>query len=332
MEKDQIIKLPINETPMIRCYRIHAYVMNILDVSHISNWEKYVISHYLCLHNGAKKIARDYLDFHLENNYTNIVDGFRDNSWFDIIQVHDFNIEDHKNSQNIKNLIISYLEDRYYCLQNVNEACFPHTYYYGGSVFNNISMVYGYDATKDVFMMLDYDSQDRFGTSRVSFDDYFAAISSVTVRNRLNFIKANQNHCFKFDFNHSLKLLNCYLHSQNAYSDHNEYTNHIFGYESVERTLYETQNNRMNIINIRAILEHKDILLKYFRYVTNNSYIKNENFLKIYEEINEEMHIIFMKILKKMMFAGNNCNYLKESDLIRRLNEKEAELLRCYLG
>ena len=78
MEKDQIIKLPINETPMIRCYRIHAYVMNILDVSHMSNWEKYVISHYLCLHNGAKKIARDYLDFHLENNYTNIVDGFRE--------------------------------------------------------------------------------------------------------------------------------------------------------------------------------------------------------------------------------------------------------------
>lgn len=72
-------------------------------------------------------------------------------------------------------------------------------------------------------------------------------------------------------------------------------------------------------------------MLRYFQYITNNSYIKNEKFLKIYKEINEEIHIIFMKILKKMMFAGNDCNYLKESDLIRRLNNKEAEFLNFYL-
>lgn len=97
--------LSIDTNPLIRCYRIHAYVMNILMLADY-NFEKYVLSNYLCLHNGKDGIRREYLDFHLDNNYRNISDVFRDNEWFDIVQIHDFDSENYRNKKEIKDSII----------------------------------------------------------------------------------------------------------------------------------------------------------------------------------------------------------------------------------
>ena len=247
---------------MIRCYRIHGYLLNIMGTAY-PDFEKYVISNYLCLHNGKENIRREYLDFHLDNNFLDIKQLFRYNDWFDVIQVHDLNNENYKNSIEIKNLIIEFLEKGHYVLHNVNESYLSHTARYGKPDSNNIVMIYGYDFEKDTFLMLDYNAMGIFGTSEVISGEYLNSLAKVTVTNRINFIKAKQGLTFEFDFERSLKLLDCYVQSKNAYPDHDDYMNNIFGYEGVERSLREMQYTGVNLIRMRAIIEHKDVILSY---------------------------------------------------------------------
>lgn len=177
--------------------------------------------------------------------------------------------------------------------------------------------------------MLDYDAYGRFCVSSVPSNEYFHSVSQVTVSNRLNFVKAKENIDFSFDFEHSLKLLRCYLCSQNAYPDHVDYKNHVFGYEGVDMAFRDI--HCLNMVDIRAILEHKNIMCKYFEYITNNGYLKKDTYVLMYKDIALQMKIIFLKIIKKILLYKNNRDYTTECDAIRRLNEKEAKLLEGYL-
>lgn len=78
----------VNTNPYIRCYRVHAYMLNIVGLSNKS-FNKYVFTNYLCLHNGKENVRREYLDFHLDNNFLNIKDLYRYNDWFDIFKFLD---------------------------------------------------------------------------------------------------------------------------------------------------------------------------------------------------------------------------------------------------
>ncbi len=106
------IKLLINPKPLIQCYRIHAYVLNIIGQRYPKFYD-YVISNYLCLHNGKENIRREYLDFHLDNNFIDIRSLFRDNSWFDVVQIYDFDSDHYVVKDEIKPLIISFLQKGY---------------------------------------------------------------------------------------------------------------------------------------------------------------------------------------------------------------------------
>lgn len=329
MGQQQYIKLPIDINPIIRSYRIHAYLINIVGNIYKNEFEKYIISNYLCLHNGIPNILIDYLDFHINNNYLNNKDMFRDNSWFYITQLYEFDIANYIKNDHIKKLIIDFLSDGYYVIQNVNEACLFHTIKYGSDTVNNISLLYGYDALLDSFMMLDYNYHGDFCGSLVPAREYFMSISSTIGKNRLNFIKIKEGLQFDFDFEHSLNLLKCHVYSLNAYPDHDEYNNHLFGYESVKRSLDEIQNNGINMINIRVIMEHKNILLKYFRYITDYNYVNNQKYYEFYKKINVEMRIVFMKILKKSVLKSND--YKPEINRICELNFEERKLLKNFL-
>ena len=321
-----IYQLPVEENPIIRCYRIHAYLLNIIGIPYKNEFDRYLISHYLALHNTYRG---DYLDFHLENNYLNIREMFRDNNWFRVIQMHHFDPEDDSELSNIRECIVEFIKKGYYIVQNVDESCLKHTSKFGGVPVNNISMITGYDDINDAFYMLDYDAYGLFCVSSVPSNEYFHSVSQVTVSNRLNFVKAKENIDFSFDFEHSLKLLRCYLCSQNAYPDHVDYKNHVFGYEGVDMAFRDI--HCLNMVDIRAILEHKNIMCKYFEYITNNGYLKKDTYVLMYKDIALQMKIIFLKIIKKILLYKNNRDYTTECDAIRRLNEKEAKLLEGYL-
>ena len=53
MNYNKNIILSVNRNPWIRCYRIHAYAMNIVG-NIVPSFENYVLSNYLCLHNGKE--------------------------------------------------------------------------------------------------------------------------------------------------------------------------------------------------------------------------------------------------------------------------------------
>ena len=295
------------------------------------DFEKYVLSNYLCLHNGREKIRREYLDFHLDNNYLNINDMFRNNEWFDIVQIRDFDCNNYMHKNEIKELILYFLNNGYYVLHNLNESYLPHSSMFGRFNANNISMVYGYNDTNDSFMLLDYDLNGRFGPSAVLSSDYLKALSAVTCTNRINFIKAKKGLCFEFDNNRALNLLTCHINSENAYTNHEDYINNIFGYKGIERAINEMYSNGLNMIRIRVIKEHKDVVQKYMKYVAENHLCDDRKYYNEYTTICNDMNCIFFKILKKMAVLKNEQDYGNELEEIKKINDKEAILLEKYL-
>lgn len=77
------------------------------------------------------------------------------------------------------------------------------------------------------------------------------------------------------------------------------------------------------------IKEHKYIILRYLKYVLDNGYTDSNKYYMCYKRIFYDMDIIFMKIIKKRL-QKRKC-FIDEIDQIRRLNEREAELLNNYL-
>lgn len=329
MNNFDIVSLPINVNPIIRSYRVHSYLINIMENIY-PDFEKYVISNYLCLHNGKKNIRMEYLDFHLDNNFLSIRELFRNNSWFDVVQISDCNCQDNRKQIETRDLIVEFLNRGYYVLHGVNESCLSHTVRYGKPVSNNIAMTYGYNYKRNTFFLLDYNNKGRYGPSEVSYEEYFNSLKTVTIDNRLNFIKAKNGLVFNFDFERSIKLLKCHVHSQNAYQNHDDYMNNVFGYEGVERSLEEMQKTGINLVRMRVIMEHKNTVLSCLRYASDNNLI-DVNIVKYYNEINKKMHTIFMKIFKKAFVCKDNVNYSDDFDDIRLLNENEETLMKKFL-
>ena len=128
MKEKQTILIPVNIDPPIRCYRIHAYLINIIGNAY-PDFSLYIISNYLSLHNGDERWRREYLDFHLDNNFINVSDLFLDNSWFDVVQI-DFSASSKLLDSEVKEQIIFYLKKGYYVLHRVNECALPHANVY----------------------------------------------------------------------------------------------------------------------------------------------------------------------------------------------------------
>lgn len=332
MEKRKIILNPISVDPPIRCYRIHAYVINIIGNTY-PDFYLYLISHYLSLHNGMERYRREYLDFHLENNYINVRELFRDNSWFDIIKFEDI-CHSALLITEIKNQILRYLKQGYYVLHRANEGAFPHSNIYRCEQADNNVLTLGYCYENDSFAVLDYEMSGRFGLSWVSCYDYLRSLLTVKQDNRLklNFIKAKPGLVFSFDNQHAKKLLSCYVKCENAYPDNEKYKNNIFGYEGVERCIKTMESDKINFIRLRVINEHKKIVSKYMTWSVDHGYIDRSDFCDDYRKISNDMNLIFLKALKKQICYGiNKVSYQTEFDAIRYLNEQERKLLLNYL-
>lgn len=321
---DEKIILSVNTDPYIRCYRIHAYIINLID-QYYPDFILYVFSNYLNLHNRTFNHPRNHLDFNLDNNFLNIESLFRNNNFFDIVQLNIFERTMFKQcTMEIKDLIIGFLKRGYYILHVSNEACYLN---YPDSQ-DNIVLTYGFD--KSYFLLLGYSSNGVFGSTVVSVEQYFKSLETVTHCNRLNFIKVKKDLSFSFDFKKSINLINCYINSLNAYPDHEDYTCNIFGYESVERTIRDMKKHCFNIINIRVILEHKKILERYIQYLIKNNYLKNYSICIRYENIRKKMEVIFMRIIKKSLL-GSSMDLNENLDSILILNEEEKDVLASLL-
>ena len=107
-------------------------------------------------------LRREYLDFHLDNNFINIRELWRNNNWFDTIQVHDFDDNNYLHAKEIKNLFMFFIHEGYYVLHAVNEAYLPHSSMYGCGIANNIELSHGYNDNMDVFYLLDYNKSRNF--------------------------------------------------------------------------------------------------------------------------------------------------------------------------
>ncbi len=69
----------------------------------------------------------------------------------DIVQVQDFNAENYRKKNEIRDLIVYFIENGYYLLQKVNEGSLPHSSKYGAESEDNTSMLHGFDWDKKVF-------------------------------------------------------------------------------------------------------------------------------------------------------------------------------------
>lgn len=318
--------LPTESNPMLKSYRIHAYMINIMQEH--SDFYYYLISNYLCLHN--KRNGKDYLDFHLTNYFCNMKSLFYNNDWFDICQkdISSFNCSE---ENNIKDIIIDYLRKGYYVIHGVNESCLPHTIYYRGDVVNNIGMTCGYSYKLDSFCVLDYDKYGHFGCSWIPYTNYIQSIISTTIQNKfLNFIKTKQEIAFTFDQPTAIKLLKCHLNSQSAYPDYAAFSNNLIGYEAINRSLENMKNAGVDFIRLRAIKEHKNMVLRYLQHVCSEG-IDDYIFYERYKIINRMMENIFMCILKDSFCDAPISQTINRIKLIQEINKQEFQLISDYL-
>ncbi len=319
------IALSITTTPLIRSYRIHAYMFNLMQ-NH-PTFLNYVISNYLCLHN--KQNNRDYLDFHLDNYFCNMSSLFHDNSWFEIKQV-DISSDEFKNPEAIKQTILEHLNQGYYAIHRVNEAYLPHTNYYGENCINNNEMTFGYSQRCDSFFVLDYNQNGQFCSSLVNSNDYLKAIKITMSPIYLNFIKAKKEIDFCFDQPRALKLLRCHMDSITAYPEYKDFSNNLVGYRAVNRSLENMKNEGYDFIRLRVIKEHKNIVLRYFEYTCANG-IDDPYFLEQYKIIDKMMETIFMCAIRDAMNNASQQTIINRINSIIELNEKESQLISRYL-
>ena len=323
---DEII-LPITINPPIRCYRIHAYIYNII-IHQYTDFTKYIASNYLCLHNGREGVRQEYLDFHIYNYFDSIYNMFYDNSWFDIIQLKAMDYSStYISEKEIKRIIIDFLNNNYYILHKVNEEYLPHSDKYARESFYNIDMTIGYDFYNDMFLLLDYQQSGHFGISKVSSEEYLKSISTVNVKNALNFIKIKPGLSFEFDRERAIKLLDCHINSKPLFK-YKAYEPNIFGYDAVDRSISYMKDSGINLIRLRTIKEHKKIISNFMQISSTLGYDPATYYTQ-YKEIEHKMDIIFMKIIKK--WEVNYQDYTNEIYLVEELNKVESDFLNNYI-
>ena len=324
MDMKEIV-LPVLRNPLIKGYRIHAYLLCIM-MRDYPDFYKYLISNYLCLHNKQSEI--DYLDFHTENYFQDLATFFYNNSWFDFYSI-DVTVGAEK--KYIKQIIVDGLVNGYYIIHSVNESHLKHTVHYGGDVCNNLEMTYGFSADKDSFFVLDYDRYGGFGGNMVNTDDYIKAVSTVTVqKNCLNFVRARRNLKFEFDSKKAIGLLKCHIFSEPAYPNYYAYSGNLIGYEAIERTLESSKRDGIDFIKMRIIKEHKDMVFRYFIYICNNG-IAPRSFFERYERIKEAIDNVFLCMLKDSLTGTSRKTVVQRIKSISELNAMEFRCIMDYL-
>ena len=323
--KSTEVMLPIVSAPMIRSYRIHAYLFSIIMCAH-SDFYEYAISNYLCLHNKRSEV--DYLDFHVDNYFQGLSSLFHDNSWFDFYQI-DVTSTAGENMDYIKQVIIDGLKNGYYVIHCINESYLKHTVYYGGDICNNLEMTFGFSEIKDVFYVLDYNKYGNFGGEAVSSNDYIRAILTTTIQKKyLNFIRAKNNLTFKLDIEKAVKLLRCHISSKPAYS-YTAYAGNLIGYKAVNHTLDTFKNSGIDFIKMRTIKEHKDMVFRYFKYICDSG-MTSPSFFERYLHISKRMDNIFLCSIKDII--TNASINTERIDLIAELNKRESQCIIDYLN
>lgn len=322
-------RLPIY-LPSINSYKHHALKLAIIDGN--SDFRPWILSNFIQL----------YTPYNIKDN------PLCDPHWLDFFLVSGADKEwlkiDNVSLATLKNLdLINYIkfqiDNGSYLYLYYDVFFIKHSKSYGQSHFPSNLLVYGYDDTKKVFYVYDYEYSNpnfgKLGRVTVEYKDLVRSIKHLKV-GPFTWAENSQIYSPLVDstqINIQLieLLLNDYLNSyptyQRYYSD-SFFENSLFGigtYQILHYYCTQLKNGfiaKINILPFCILYEHKKMLHSLSKYLINNNHLDVELIESLRE--NEHKALNIRNLLIKMTMSNDTTlvNLIKNSLLSLEENEK----------
>lgn len=189
--------------------------------------------------------------------------------------------------QELWSVITRYIDKEYYIHGNFNEKYIPgHNAYDMQVDFYHNYLIIGYDAINQALIYVGYDTTFKIRKSEILISDFWAALVGYCQRNEMVFFKVNSEFDFSFNVNKVIKNLDAYLHSEPLYDSFSP-KDHVFGLDVMRKLMriFLVENypihekGDQDMIFMRALLNHKAILNELIKYLFNERYISNPEFV-----------------------------------------------------
>lgn len=221
----------------------------------------------------------------------------------------------------LKNDFISLIKDvlisgKYFYV-NIDEYYLPLQLYRQEHLVRDV-LVFGFDDETNMFQVLGFDKNAKFGVNNVSYKDLHEAYLQTEVLDGWeNYIYLVKENPFTYNFNFGLltELLEDYLHSKNTSKKFNMIDpekNLHYGLNSLEALKEDIHENNYGFVSLHILWEHKKIMNDRIKYISN--ILPNIDFKEIlynYEKTQSMAENIRMLCLKSI--------YKKDSTLNSRM-------------
>lgn len=345
MFKNTKQELYANLDPSIKFFLHHARPLSVIE----GRYDNFIYANYIQLNkNESKKYLFDiYPQFGNGATFgNNVIDDLLENYIITGDCVH-YNYEE------FKHLVCSQIDKGYYLQTFNNEAIIPETLLYRhGKFLVHQGFYYGYDLSRDVFYMLNFDENRIYRKievdMRIAFDSIFSKemteylLSKDRIRPfndfMLDFYKFKEP---LYEYNYSTervlhkieKFLQDYIYCRDSTSEneliYKSYQDSSWGMDVYDYFIKYCEGEYQTTFGLQCfcgIFEHKVLMKKRFDFLkSNNIGISNENYSTLEEIIQEA------EIMKNFhMLCSMKHDYTKLNKCVSRINkirELEGNLL-----
>ena len=311
------------KNPSIKTYLGDAFCFSIInDKAFTSGWvyDKYINLQYCMNDNHMKYADYDYYDFCPNEG----------------VFIKSFIYAPYIN--NNPNCLINYIkeliEDEFYYFGIWNEARIPGADGYNthDGIYPHGCFIYGYDDEKRIFFTEGYKKNNIWGKFEVLYNTFVESIRVGDICKdyyTFNGYKVNIEYEWKFDIKRMKNNLVNYLKADTYIENMNSY----FGIEGCYKLFDYVEKQcvslkHLHIPSIYNIFEHKTIMVKRIKFLSDNNYITNIELVNKFIEVCDTFRFILYKSLKYNSNKNNQVgNSLKNAAYESLNKEKDAIVL-----
>lgn len=323
--------LYVDTNPRVRTYQCNAFIESIL--SDRSDYDAWISNNYIQLA-LYKKDDEDTLDY-FGGSIFGCIPLLEYKSYEDCSYLKNQENEVHEKFQ-------EWIDSGNYIYTFLNEYYVPERFAYLKFSFNHDVLIYGYDAKKQVYLLIGYNDRGNYATSEISYKNLTNAFLNEV--DCLILVKKKEME-YSFNYNKFKTMITEYrngVDSRNnldVYLDMKSYNhpyydvklgNYVcFGltiYQGIEELLENAYNKSLDYRLFYLIYEHKVNMELRIKYLIKTGYIKDINFQSDYNTLSNKANQLFSMVLK---YNINYDSFLLErlKKIIGELHKEEADIL-----
>lgn len=303
----------------IKSYNYTAYMGGVLFACN-QGWKKYYLSKHILL------ACNDLFDVTCDDMIM-----YEDKDVFDR-QLFGFEIQ---SSKEMKQDIISKINEGYYASVTVDEIFLPHRNAYGKYNFYHDLLIYGYDLEKNIFHTAGYDNTEHFTCLEHDVDTVIETILFCLKERKSkphsHFFKAKEQ-CKEFSLDNVKETLKKYINSEPINKATYNGTYGLEAYEQlIEKHMYALKDNKsLRKATFSMLVEHKEMMLERVMYISNNFGKIDDETIEIFKKLVNIAKGIQMSSIKYSITHSEKIG-MDISEKIKRLLELEGNAINKLL-